>query len=471
MQAPVEIRTEATRLNSQAIKTEVEQKIHEVKTEIHEVKTEIQEVKMEIRAESDEHLRNEATALLSSLMQRRVKLHALLNTLTERLQEHYGPHQTAGTVKLMTSDVPSPLRSVTAHEFRVGMEKVSEKVSELAEQFSRLAPTAHTERSLPTTFAERYMRLHKAYVDKAWFSVAAKQPPGLFTPSGCPAAGASESRTVQPYWAKKLKKIPQNLPIVLEDTHKKVSFGNRKPDVVGYVAEKPRTIFNIALIGDVKPRRAVNQEAFDNAEKGHLESFMEELLIDYQPYRNLINGFLTDGCLIQFFRLNRQGDRDLIWEEGPVLYLHDEGGKWLLGLLSDKAAHNLPADIIIDNKPVIMNQLLGIGGSSVVYSGEFNGLEVVVKRFISSSYISHLITEKNYLRQLKELAPWVPLLVASSKKHLVLLLRPIGMKFVSRINQVNLVNYYLSTKVKILSIANKHYRHHWLWLMQMIFVN
>ncbi|KAL6041644.1 Protein kinase domain-containing protein, variant 2 [Balamuthia mandrillaris] len=317
-------------------------------------------------------------------------------------------------------------------EFRVGMEKLAEKVSRLA------LSTAHTERSFPTTFAERYGRLHITYVDKAWFSVAAKQPSGLFTLAGCPAAGASESRTVQPYWAKKLKKLPQNLPIVLEDTHKKVSFGNRKPDVVGYVAEKPRTIFNIALIGDVKPRRACNHDGFDNAEKGHLESFMEELLIDYQPYRNLINGFLTDGCLIQFFRLSRQGDHhDLMWEEGPVLYLHDEGGKWLLGLLSDKAAHNLPADIIINNKPVIMNQLLGIGGSSVVYAGEFNGSEVVIKRFISKSYIPHLKTEKNCLLQLKELAPRVPLLVASSKEQLVLLLHPVGIKFVSRINQVN----------------------------------
>ncbi|KAL6070857.1 hypothetical protein QOT17_006609 [Balamuthia mandrillaris] len=90
MQGPVESRTEATRMDSQAIKTEVEQKIQEVKREIQEVKTEIQEVKTEIRAESDEHLRSEATGLLSSLMQRRIKLHALLNALTERLQEHYG---------------------------------------------------------------------------------------------------------------------------------------------------------------------------------------------------------------------------------------------------------------------------------------------------------------------------------------------------------------------------------------------
>jgi hypothetical protein len=126
-------------------------------------------------------------------------------------------------------------------------------------------------------------------------------------------------------------------------------------------------------VGDVKARRLANKESFDAYEKGHLESFLEDLLLEFQPYRRAVNGFLTDGCLIQFFRLERLETRELMWTEAPVLHLDKEGDKWLLGLLQDKDAHELPADITINQKPLVMNKLLGVGGSSVVYSGVHQG--------------------------------------------------------------------------------------------------
>ncbi|KAL6070870.1 hypothetical protein QOT17_006625 [Balamuthia mandrillaris] len=129
-------------MDSQASKTEVEQKIKEVKQMIQEVEEIVQRTRLEqkIRAELDEHLRSAATALLSSLMQQQVKLHALLNTLAERLQEH---------------------------EFR-------EKLSELTERVSRLASlTAPAELEVMTlhrkfsySLRRSNGRLHKAYVDK-----------------------------------------------------------------------------------------------------------------------------------------------------------------------------------------------------------------------------------------------------------------------------------------------------------------
>ncbi len=77
-----------------------------------------------------------------------------------------------------------------------------------------------------------------------------------------------------------------------------------------------------------------------------------------------MNGFLTDGCLIQFFRLAKI-EAQLLWTEGPV-YLHNGGDQWLLGLLQDTSVHEVPA-VAIGREPVAMGELLVIGGSSVVY--------------------------------------------------------------------------------------------------------
>ncbi|KAL6073720.1 SAM domain (Sterile alpha motif) domain containing protein [Balamuthia mandrillaris] len=404
-------------------------------------------------------------------------LHALLNTLTERLQEHYGTDRgTAAStssgleapfsnlhVSLLekgkdpTPATGSPLRPVTNVGLRQCipdikrleermMGEVQKATSEMQKATSEMQKATHrdrTERSTPSTFAERYQRLPvKNKVVEPWFPIRrnqrkAKGGKPLFPPRGYPDAGASESKVVQPYWSSQLKllvKLFPDLPITLVDTYNKVSFGRRKPDVVGYLKGKPKSIFYITLLGDVKARRTATKEDFDDSEKGHLHSFLEELLLEYQPYRSVVNGFLTDGCLIQFFRLQKLPTADK-WTESPILHLHSDGGKWLLGLLqSNKAAHGLPEDIVIDEEPVIMNELLGIGGSAVVYSGQYKGDTVVVKRFNSADNIYHLQNEKRCLEEVQDLVPSVPKLVADDEEQLVLLLSPVGGHFASRLS-------------------------------------
>jgi hypothetical protein len=243
-----------------------------------------------------------------------------------------------------------------------------------------------TDRVLSLSFAHRYNQLRKAVVTTPWFSIATDHPmvvgegkaKRLFPKGGCPALGADKTRVVQPYWSDKLKNFPNmDLDVVLKDTHGCATFGTCKPDVVGYLANKPQSLFHIALVGDVKARRQANEDGFDASEKGQLADVLEDLLLEFQPYRRFVDGFLTDGCLIQFFRL--EADRseelrvELEWTEGPVLRLHSRGGMWLLGLLQDSTVHELPEDIVINKEPVVMNQLLGVGGSSVVFRGTHQG--------------------------------------------------------------------------------------------------
>lgn len=50
----------------------------------------------------------------------------------------------------------------------------------------------------------------------------------------CPGYGASESKNVQPFWAKLISKLPMLDHVTLVDTHNKESLGNRKPGEFSY---------------------------------------------------------------------------------------------------------------------------------------------------------------------------------------------------------------------------------------------
>jgi hypothetical protein len=178
--------------------------------------------------------------------------------------------------------------------------------------------------------------------------------------------GSSETQVVLPYWQDILPRLPADV-VALVDKHDTTSFGYRKPDIVGYLSGKPQSVDNIALLGELKARRAKGSDKFSDTEKGQLASFLEEVLLNYQQWRHDITGFLTDGYLVQFFQFLRGG----ILHEGPVLYLHKDGGRWLTGLLQQMAYNGLA--IKIDKKPVEVGEYLGHGGSAVVFSGRWKG--------------------------------------------------------------------------------------------------
>jgi hypothetical protein len=94
--------------------------------------------------------------------------------------------------------------------------------------------------------------------------------------------------------------------------------------MVGYLANKPQSFCHIMLVGNVKAQHEANKDGFDASKKGQLESFLEDLLLGFQPYQQFVNSFLTNSCLIQFFQLEGTCC-NLLWREGPVLYLHDRG--------------------------------------------------------------------------------------------------------------------------------------------------
>jgi hypothetical protein len=303
------------------------------------------------------------------------------------------------------------------------------------------------------SFSKLYKKRSKQVVSKPWFNPNNDPKLNEIFKKNAVAIGASENTVVQPYWRKKIKEINDSLDpsltVTLVDTHGTPTIGTRKPgiisvsgkhfrfkhlffffsDISGKVKEKPLSPFYIALVGEVKAGRTGLDE-FTNEEKGQLDSFLYELL-RLQPQRQQATGFLTDGRIIQFFRLTHK--EGYLLEETPVYYLHDDGGAYLLGLLrSSPLSLGLPeTELMCDKLPVIIQDVLGIGGTATVYQGDYQKERdpVVVKVFRTPKGDGFLEREVNALKRVKSLQPDVPRIVGISDSQTALLLTPVGMHF------------------------------------------
>ena len=135
---------------------------------------------------------------------------------------------------------------------------------------------------------------------------------------------------------------------------------------------KPHHPFYISVVGQLKGRRKLDNDSFTAEEKGQLVSYMEALVYTYQINRSEVYGFLSDGCIIQFFKLERIDEEFCFLESVSINYLDGEGGKILLGLLTTEVNKlGMNFSLFYSGKEVLLEKVLGIGGSSVVYAGTY----------------------------------------------------------------------------------------------------
>jgi hypothetical protein len=223
----------------------------------------------------------------------------------------------------------------------------------------------------------------------------------------------------------------------LVDAHGKASFSTRKPDLVAYHPETTTdTPFGITFLADWKgAREAEDAGGFSKAEIGQLLGFCEDLL-EMQLGRHSLTAFLSDGRIIQFFRVTR---KDGLYSACSTIAYELEsetkaagtaqGALLLLKLLRCSAAE-LDAPfrlIIVDGKLVELNEWLGSGRSAVVYQAKFNGLDVAAKLFRDKEDLER---EKQALEKVSahpQLHGLVPRLEGSTED--VLLLSPVGEPF------------------------------------------
>lgn len=263
-----------------------------------------------------------------------------------------------------------------------------------------------------------------------------------------PDIGADEKGTVQPFITQLLRKLNTAFPDTaqeLVDAHNETSFGTRKPDIVGYVRQSPHTSYYISLLGEVKGR--TNRDHFTNEDKGKLESFMEDLFA-LQPDRRELTGFLTDGAMIQFFKLKRVmpitsqffealSDHITLFEffETPQYRLQDDGLALLLHLVSADAmllGAGISLPVFVNERQVNVQSPLGHGSSAVVYSAKLGAENVVMKKFFEDCE-NQMECEYRNLQKIQQLGESVTQLVAYDRTTRILLLKPVGIPFASSV--------------------------------------
>jgi hypothetical protein len=98
--------------------------------------------------------------------------------------------------------------------------------------------------------------------------------------------------------------------VYLQSNPSAATIGTRKVDLTVY--ERPtkgdviRTELRIVTAGELKPRVKTTgaTDDFSSDEKGKAVTFLTRLL-ELQPFRTFVTGFLSDSARIQFFRLSK----------------------------------------------------------------------------------------------------------------------------------------------------------------------
>ena len=197
-----------------------------------------------------------------------------------------------------------------------------------------------------------------------------------------------------------------------------VSFGSRKPDEVFFLAgptssagtaeAKPASfsVSHICAIGELKPRRASGNEGkFGNDEKGHILGMVEDLVRE-QAWRAMalptpesaaaaaarVVAFLSDGMHIVFFQcrlsvqLGEAGPATVTVlgvQEWPPMPLDGDGGDVLAGMAMappSDLGYGMPP-LSLQGEPIASLSFLGMGATSLVFSGTWQGQAVAAKLF------------------------------------------------------------------------------------------
>jgi hypothetical protein len=333
---------------------------------------------------------------------------------------------------------------------------VADGLAEITARIATLETNAHVKTGVgPSTNAEFYDSVHpkvKQFVQRASQSaqlsltsdftlIEAYENAKIATATTANAQFLpNESNIVQPIWSSYLGVGGLNVgtgsilkfsshktffgkPITLdwEDTHKAPSIGTRKPDECLYIKDKPHTAFYVAVVGDLKDPG----EKFKADAKGHILAFMLRLM-EFQPSRPYVIGYLRNSNVIQFFRVCR--DAGASHDAVTFTYLETqeyswakEGAQLFASILTSKPGElgwEVPK---LPWKGMEVTAFLGAGASCSVYA---TNEETVVKVF---KRVPELEAEENNLKSLGACAAFVPQVLKT--KDCFMEVSPIGKHF------------------------------------------
>lgn len=157
----------------------------------------------------------------------------------------------------------------------------------------------------------------------------------------------------------KISQLAITDPRTVVDRHRVESIRNKKPDDVAYPNNSTFCEMNILFVGELKKRRSATSVEFTNEEKDQIISRCVDVL-EVQVYRSFIFGYLTDSCIIMFFKVTRQ-DEIFEYEYSPPVFLYHEGERkllWLYSMSFEDLGWNLPK---IFNSNYLYRKFLGSG--------------------------------------------------------------------------------------------------------------
>eukprot|EP01124_Arcella_intermedia_P036747 TRINITY_DN9696_c0_g2_i4.p1 TRINITY_DN9696_c0_g2~~TRINITY_DN9696_c0_g2_i4.p1 ORF type:complete len:560 (+),score=110.36 TRINITY_DN9696_c0_g2_i4:55-1680(+) len=244
---------------------------------------------------------------------------------------------------------------------------------EVARIGNRLDTFVIEKTSTPITLSEWYNKNNSVGIIPKWWEPYKKKLSAspLFATKQVRKYGESETKKVLPRWQKRLDALEKitDLSVSLQDCHDKCTIQNRKPDICGYLSQKPHNPFYLAIVGELKSGRKKSNQTFSDDEKGQLGSYLAKLKeITQRPFTI---GFLSDGYIIQYFRFE-----DKLQETQIESLINNENS--FLGFLcqsTDDMGFEF-SSISLEGRTISIVNYLGQGGTSVVYEGQFEGLDV-----------------------------------------------------------------------------------------------
>ncbi|PKY60182.1 hypothetical protein RhiirA4_550573 [Rhizophagus irregularis] len=209
-----------------------------------------------------------------------------------------------------------------------------------------------------------------------------------------------------------------NNKLIIKDTHASPSLGTRKPDFI--FIQKGSTVdpFNVVVVGEIKLRVGGR---FNNTHIGQAISFGEKVL-QLQPMRKFVYVVLTDCIIIEIFIVYRMDSAtnseiftrytyDHIGSEYLAFAKEGEnkGWKYLVTIMesSPNSLGWVEPSLKFSTNTVKLVKCIGMGRTSVVYEGTFNGESVaedikdiikVLESAHSLSYVHRDLRKYNFIR-------------------------------------------------------------------------
>lgn len=242
-----------------------------------------------------------------------------------------------------------------------------------------------------------------------------------------------ESTIVQPYWSGKI----QEWNVMLRENHAQVRFldsharkilGKNSPDVILLTSDGSVSPFNIVVVGELK-----GKDEIDDGARGHLEKYLQ-LVLQEQPFRTSVYGFLTDNISLHLVIATRTKDAihtdwilDVSWNTTDSGVQAAKVVSCLASMSLTELHYHLPSLVVVEQGKVELQGVLGNGLSGFVYKGKLGERTLVVKVFKDLERLSHEERMLSKLRRFKVLH--IPSINAVTGN--ALLLTPLARSFVS----------------------------------------